>query len=295
MVGCWQESPYGEFADVMLAQADGTRRLLAPTEEIAEFVAGTYAFDVVEVVPVRSGGCRAGGLAWRPASSRCPTTWAGVRRWAARCGWCPTAWRTVAGLVPRDRPGRAGGAARGPDPRLGRRRPDRDLRRDRPPRHRRGARAPGADATWVPWDRCCPSPASASGRRPPAPSVTTLVTPSASPSLSRVSRDPAQPCSMVPADRADRRRPDAGDVAAGGHARRRDVERDRRHRAARDVRVAPPRRLRDHALRRERADAAGVRAGWRATSSRPAPATSCACRRVPSIASRTRPTSPRAP
>jgi hypothetical protein len=58
VVGCWQESPYGEFADVMLAQADGTRRLLAPTEEIAEFVAGTYAFDVVEVVPVvvqRSG------------------------------------------------------------------------------------------------------------------------------------------------------------------------------------------------------------------------------------------------
>jgi hypothetical protein len=37
---------------VMLDQADGTRRLLAPTEEIAEFVAGTYAFDVVEVVPV---------------------------------------------------------------------------------------------------------------------------------------------------------------------------------------------------------------------------------------------------
>lgn len=36
----------------MLAQADGTRRLLAPTAEIAEFVAATYAFDVVEVVPV---------------------------------------------------------------------------------------------------------------------------------------------------------------------------------------------------------------------------------------------------
>ena len=52
VVGCWQESPYGEFADVMLAQVDGTRRLLAPTEEIAAFVADTYAFDVVEVVPV---------------------------------------------------------------------------------------------------------------------------------------------------------------------------------------------------------------------------------------------------
>jgi hypothetical protein len=42
----------------MLAQADGTRRLLAPTEVIADYVAGTYAFDVVEVVPVvvRSSG-----------------------------------------------------------------------------------------------------------------------------------------------------------------------------------------------------------------------------------------------
>jgi hypothetical protein len=52
VVGCWQESPYGAFADVMLAQADGTRRLLAPTDQIAAFVAGTYSFDVVEVVPV---------------------------------------------------------------------------------------------------------------------------------------------------------------------------------------------------------------------------------------------------
>ena len=51
-MGWWQESPYGAFADVMLAQADGTRRLLAPTDQIAVFVAETYAFDVVEVVPV---------------------------------------------------------------------------------------------------------------------------------------------------------------------------------------------------------------------------------------------------
>jgi hypothetical protein len=68
VVGWWRESPYGAFADVMLAQADGTRRLLAPTDEIADFVAGTYLFDVVEVVPVtvaRSGpevSVRAGEL-----------------------------------------------------------------------------------------------------------------------------------------------------------------------------------------------------------------------------------------
>jgi hypothetical protein len=58
VVGSWRESPYGAFNDVMLAQADGTRRLFAPTDEVAAFVAGTYTFDVVEVVPVllrRSG------------------------------------------------------------------------------------------------------------------------------------------------------------------------------------------------------------------------------------------------
>ena len=58
VVGWWRESSYGAFADIMLAEADGTRRLLAPTSEIADFVAGTYRFDVVEVVAVtvvRSG------------------------------------------------------------------------------------------------------------------------------------------------------------------------------------------------------------------------------------------------
>ena len=58
VVGWWQESPYGAFADVMLAEADGTRRLLAPSDEVAEFVAATYGFDVVEIGPVvvRRGG-----------------------------------------------------------------------------------------------------------------------------------------------------------------------------------------------------------------------------------------------
>ena len=58
VVGCWDESPYGAFADVMLAHSDGSRRLLAPTDEVAAFVADTYSFDVVEIVPVavrRSG------------------------------------------------------------------------------------------------------------------------------------------------------------------------------------------------------------------------------------------------
>ncbi len=52
VVGRWTTSPYGTFADVMLQQADGWRVLLAPTQEIAEFIASTYVFDEVVVGPV---------------------------------------------------------------------------------------------------------------------------------------------------------------------------------------------------------------------------------------------------
>ncbi len=52
VVGRWDATPLGEFADVMLAQADGLRVLLAPTEEVAEFVAATYTFDRVDIGPV---------------------------------------------------------------------------------------------------------------------------------------------------------------------------------------------------------------------------------------------------
>jgi hypothetical protein len=52
VVGSWTDSPYASFSDVMLAEADGTRRLLAPTAEVAAFVSGTYVFDDVIVVPV---------------------------------------------------------------------------------------------------------------------------------------------------------------------------------------------------------------------------------------------------
>ncbi len=57
VVGRWADSPLGDFADVMLAEPDGTRWLLAPSAEVAEFVGGTYHFDRVEVGPVlvRSG------------------------------------------------------------------------------------------------------------------------------------------------------------------------------------------------------------------------------------------------
>lgn len=52
VVGHWESSPFGAFTDVMLQQADGWRVLLAPTAAVADFVAGTYAFDEVVVGPV---------------------------------------------------------------------------------------------------------------------------------------------------------------------------------------------------------------------------------------------------
>lgn len=52
VVGRWAHSPLGTFADVMLAEPDGTRVLLAPDETVADFVSTTYLFDRVETGPV---------------------------------------------------------------------------------------------------------------------------------------------------------------------------------------------------------------------------------------------------
>lgn len=52
VVGSWAQSPYGRFADVMVERADGHRVLFAPTRAVAEYVASTYSFDEVRVVPV---------------------------------------------------------------------------------------------------------------------------------------------------------------------------------------------------------------------------------------------------
>ncbi|KRD13416.1 hypothetical protein ASE48_30320 [Mycobacterium sp. Root265] len=49
VVGVWQSSPFGAFADVMVQTADEQRLLLAPTAQVAEFVSATYAFDDVRV------------------------------------------------------------------------------------------------------------------------------------------------------------------------------------------------------------------------------------------------------
>ncbi|MGH3512903.1 MAG: hypothetical protein ACRDQI_16845 [Pseudonocardiaceae bacterium] len=52
VVGRWPVSPFGPISDVMIETPDGTRLLIAPSDEVARFVASTYRFDSVDVAPV---------------------------------------------------------------------------------------------------------------------------------------------------------------------------------------------------------------------------------------------------
>lgn len=58
VVGLWQQSPFGPFADAMVELPSGHRILLAPTAEVGDFIAEVYNFDetrVVDVAASRSG------------------------------------------------------------------------------------------------------------------------------------------------------------------------------------------------------------------------------------------------
>jgi hypothetical protein len=52
VVGAWNESPFGAFADVMVEDASGHRTLLAPRQSVADSVASVYSFDEVRIEPV---------------------------------------------------------------------------------------------------------------------------------------------------------------------------------------------------------------------------------------------------
>ena len=47
VVGAWNESPFGKFTDIMWAGKDGTRKLIAPTKEVADYVDAMYSFDEI--------------------------------------------------------------------------------------------------------------------------------------------------------------------------------------------------------------------------------------------------------
>lgn len=52
VVGMWDASPYGTFSDVMLELPSGHRILIAPRQDVADFVAATYSFDEIRIEPV---------------------------------------------------------------------------------------------------------------------------------------------------------------------------------------------------------------------------------------------------
>jgi len=97
VVGMWEDSPLGRFADVMVEDRAGHRLLLAPSDAVADYVSSTYSFDEVRVVPVSwrkvDGGLavEAGALHLRLTVGR--VSWLGVllrlvpARIATRPGW----------------------------------------------------------------------------------------------------------------------------------------------------------------------------------------------------------------
>ena len=58
VVGRWDASPLGSFADVMIETAARHRILLAPNDEVAGFVRATYTFDEVRIEDVTVDGWR---------------------------------------------------------------------------------------------------------------------------------------------------------------------------------------------------------------------------------------------
>lgn len=54
VVGAWGRSPFGPFTDVMIESSSGLRTLVAPTDEVAQYVAATYSFDEIRITAVDS-------------------------------------------------------------------------------------------------------------------------------------------------------------------------------------------------------------------------------------------------
>ena len=65
VVGRWDDSPWGPFADLMVEDATGHRVLVAPDERSRDFVAATYDFDEHVISPVAVLDTPTG---WRVAS-----------------------------------------------------------------------------------------------------------------------------------------------------------------------------------------------------------------------------------
>jgi hypothetical protein len=49
VLGMWPVSPFGPIVDAMVERADGARVLIAPTSDVADFIAATYNFDEIRI------------------------------------------------------------------------------------------------------------------------------------------------------------------------------------------------------------------------------------------------------
>lgn len=77
VLGMWDVTPMGPFADAMIESPDGHRTLVAPREEVAVFIAGTYSFDEVIIAPV---SVEQGASSWRMVSNDLDIAFAPGRR-----------------------------------------------------------------------------------------------------------------------------------------------------------------------------------------------------------------------
>lgn len=107
VVGRWTSSPLGSFADVMVETADGHRVLLAPNQQVADFVAATYSFDTLRIEEVGVDEATEGRWSVRSPSLELDVafggrTWLGrlLRLVPRRVAESP-AWCTVTDLVAR--------------------------------------------------------------------------------------------------------------------------------------------------------------------------------------------------
>ncbi len=82
VVGHWPASPFGQVTDAMVEDPAGHRSLYAPTPQLAEFLAGVYHFDQVQV-----GGCsaRRAGSGWEVRAGPLELSFAIGRR--SPLGW----------------------------------------------------------------------------------------------------------------------------------------------------------------------------------------------------------------
>ena len=53
VIGIWKKSPFGDFADIMWAKSDGTKILIAPNNEIGDYISSMYNFDIIKIEEIK--------------------------------------------------------------------------------------------------------------------------------------------------------------------------------------------------------------------------------------------------